>query len=309
MLMGAGVTWLAPGLWLVSFLSVRAADLTPVPDPASGPTQNVAVVPFEFRRGHIMIPSRVNGSSPFSFMLDTGFSMTMIGPAQAETLQLKRVGEVTIVGVAGEEIADVFAGPTFDFSGRMYSPRRVASLPSDRRNRKRDGVLGYGFFKRFVVEIDHAGRTLRLHEPQTFQYSADGEVIPLTFRKTTPIVEAWINQPDRPPIKAWFEIDTGCDGCLCLGHDFAASNQLLPPESARGGAKQGVGGDAQTIAGHVPQLQLGRNIIDRPAVDFFQKGSPVDAGLAGHIGIEILRKFKVIFDYSRERMILEKVSP
>jgi hypothetical protein len=32
----------------------------------------------------------------------------------------------------------------------------------------------------------------------------------------------------------------------------------------------------------------------------------VDRGLAGHIGLEALRQFKVIFDYSRRQMILEK---
>jgi len=31
----------------------------------------------------------------------------------------------------------------------------------------------------------------------------------------------------------------------------------------------------------------------------------VNGGLAGHIGLGTLRKFKVIFDYSRRRVILE----
>jgi len=33
----------------------------------------------------------------------------------------------------------------------------------------------------------------------------------------------------------------------------------------------------------------------------------VDDGLAGHVGMEVLRRFRVIFDYSRERMILERI--
>jgi hypothetical protein len=32
----------------------------------------------------------------------------------------------------------------------------------------------------------------------------------------------------------------------------------------------------------------------------------VDRGLAGHIGFGVLKHFKVIFDYSRRQMILEK---
>ena len=46
-------------------------------------------------------------------------------------------------------------------------------------------------------------------------------------------------------------------------------------------------------------------IHPKPQTDFFLEGSPVDAGLAGHIGIGALNRFKVIFDYSRRQMILE----
>ena len=45
--------------------------------------------------------------------------------------------------------------------------------------------------------------------------------------------------------------------------------------------------------------------IERPDTDFFLDGSPVDGEAAGHIGIGVLREFRMIFDYSRRRMILE----
>jgi hypothetical protein len=41
------------------------------------------------------------------------------------------------------------------------------------------------------------------------------------------------------------------------------------------------------------------------SANFFAEGSPAGEGLAGHIGLGVLREFKVIFDYSRRRMILE----
>jgi hypothetical protein len=53
-------------------------------------------------------------------------------------------------------------------------------------------------------------------------------------------------------------------------------------------------------------LQLGATKIEKADTDFFLEGSPVDEGLAGHIGIGILNRFKVTFDYSRRQMILEK---
>ena len=105
-----------------------------------------------------------------------------------------------------------------------------------------------------------------------------------------------------------FEIDTGCDGGLCLGSDFVEANRLLESTGKTDSSgRRGLGGGARTRIGHVPKFRLGSQVIERPLTNFFLEGSPVDDGLAGHVGMEVLRRFRVIFDYSRERMILERI--
>ncbi len=273
----------------------------------AGEATNPVAVPFKLQRGRVMIPARVNGSEPFSFMLDTGFSITTVHPALAEQLDLRQAGRVTIVGIAGEEEAPMYAGVVFDFGGASYAPRRVASLPSERnRWRRQDGVLGSGLLRRFVMEIDGEAKLVRLYEPTNFVYSGHGEILPLRFRKDTPAVEATIGVPDRLAIKGEFEIDTGCDSGLCLGHPFVEKNQLLAATETRDSAKFGVGGGASTRSGHVAELRLGRFTVDRPQTDFFVEGSPVSDPFAGHIGMGVLREFKVIFDFSRKQLILER---
>jgi len=92
---------------------------------------------------------------------------------------------------------------------------------------------------------------------------------------------------------------------LLQPYGVVEANHLLDESETRGGGKFGVGGGAKTRSGHLPQLRLGSAKIDQPDTDFFLEGSPVDRGLAGHIGIGVLNHFKVIFDYSRRQMILE----
>jgi hypothetical protein len=71
-----------------------------------------------------------------------------------------------------------------------------------------------------------------------------------------------------------------------------------------------VGGGAGSRIGRLESLQFGRLRVERPEANFFQQGSPAAEGLAGHIGIEALRNFRAIIDYSRRRLILEsKPSP
>jgi predicted aspartyl protease len=253
---------------------------------SSEPVTNPVVIPFKLQRGHVMVPARANGSETRFFMLDTGFSITMLDPALAESLGLKRAGSVTIVGIAGEEPVNMFEGPTFDLAGAIWKPRRVAAFRAGTRSgsRRRDGIFGSSFFRRFVVEIDPAGKALKLHEPNTYRYSGPGAVLPLTFKGSTPVVEASVELPDKSSVKAQFEVDTGCTGSLCVGRHFVQTHQLVPTNSPSQDGRFGVGGDMRTRAGHLPRLQLGDVIITKPEADFFLDGSPVDAPLAGHLG-------------------------
>jgi predicted aspartyl protease len=292
-------------LLLLSTISPHAQ-----PDTASEPPvgTNPVVTPFKLQRGHIMVLARANGSEPRWFMLDTGYGTTMLDSALADALGLKRAGRITIVGIAGEEPANVFEGPTFELGSATWRPRRVAAFPASdaSRTRQRDGIFGSSFFRRFVVEIDSAGKMLRLHQPKAYQYSGSGEVLPLAFKGSTPIVEATVRLPDQSSVKAQFEIDTGCTGSLCLGRHFVEAHQLVPTNSPSQDRRFGVGGGMRTRSGHLTRLQLGNVVITKPAADFFLDGSPVDPPLAGHIGWELLRDFKVIFDYAQEQMILER---
>ena len=268
----------------------------------------LAEVPLKARNGDLLVETRINGSEPLLFKLDTGFGITTIHPNRIESLNLEHVGHMTIIGIAGEEEADTYAKAVFDFDGAAYSPRRIASLPSDtrRRWRKRDGILGEGFFRRFVVEIDVAKQRLRLFEPKTFEYHGSGEILPISFKKDTPIIDASITPEGRTAIPGRFEIDTGCDGDLCIGHEFVAANHLLDEgATAQSDTRRGVGGGVEIHTGTLSELRIGRLVVKEPSVSFFLEGSPAGEGQAGHIGLGVLERYKMIFDYSRKRIILE----
>jgi len=289
-----------------AFLSSGAA-VTPAPGQTSAPPAAVAV-PIKLHQGDLLVEARVNGSDFLTFKLDTGFGITTISPNRADSLHLQRAGGLTIDGIAGEERADTFRGAEFSFEGMTFRPRRVAALPSERqtRQRTRDGILGADFFRRFVVEIDVPSRRMRLYEPSGFTYSGTGQVIPLQFRRDTPIIEAVIQPPDREPVTGRFEIDTGCDDCLCLGHDFVSANRLLDNAKPRTeSARRGVGGSAPTQHGTLDELRLGELVVKKPSANFFLEGSPAGNGQAGHIGLGALQRFKMIFDYGHRKLILE----
>jgi predicted aspartyl protease len=267
----------------------------------------LAKFPITFSRERVMVPVSLNGSNYLSFLLDSGYSLTMVRPELAEALQLKRGRDITIIGIAGQERAATYEGAVLDIGKARYEPRRIAALPSENTRRRRDGILGSGLFRAFVIEIDFTAKQLALYAPTNFNYAGRGEIVPLSFRRgsTAPVIDATIPGTNGAIIRGQFEIDTGCDSSVCLGHDFAKEHRLLDETATRDSEKFGVGGGTRTRSGHLPQLRMGAATVEKPQTDFFLEGSPVDPGLAGHIGITALNRFKVIFDYSRKQMILE----
>jgi hypothetical protein len=263
-------------------------------------------IPITWTHHRVMIPAQINGSKTVSVLLDNGFTIPTLHPAIIDEFGLQPSGSIRINGIAGEERAPTYRGIIFNLGTASYAPRRVAAIPSERdRRRRRDGVIDAGLFRRFVVEIDPAEKVVRLHAPETFRYSGKGEILPLRIVDEVAVVHGSVVRSDGSAVADEFEVDMGCDSGLCLGSAFVERNNLLDVrgESSR---KFGVGGGVETKSGSVNALRLGSIDVREPQTDFFLRGSPVNDPHAGHIGMGVLHQFKVIFDYSRKQMILER---
>src|SRR5687767_10803446 len=62
--------------------------------PAADPSNSITV-PIQLRRGHVMVPVKV-GATNLSFLLDTGYGVTMLRADHAASLGLQRRGSMTI---------------------------------------------------------------------------------------------------------------------------------------------------------------------------------------------------------------------
>jgi hypothetical protein len=282
-------------LWILAPTRARAEEIAaPV------------TIPITFTHHRVMVPAQINGAKAVSVLLDNGFTIAMVHPAIVDELGLEPSGSIRINGIAGEERAPTYRGIVFNLGTAAYAPRRVAAIPSERdRRRRRDGILDAGLFRRFVVEIDSAAKLLRLHRPESFTYAGSGQILPLRFIDEVAVVRGSVLLPDGAVIDDEFEVDMGCDSGLCLGNAFVERHKLLD-EKAEASRKFGVGGGVETKSGAVPALKLGALEVREPQTDFFLRGSSVNEPLAGHIGMGVLHQFKVIFDYSRKMMILER---
>ncbi len=178
-----------------------------------------------------------------------------------------------------------------------------------------DGMLGYDFINRLVVEIDYVSRTVNLYEPQNYKYSGSGEIIPLIMLEDdsdgkVPLVRVQIMQLARAPIEGKLIADLALRSAITFNTPFVEANKLLQPPQKTIEAVLGAGAmlrESIQPIGRLANIQLGRFTIQSPVAIFFQDKQGVMASpeFDGVIGSEVLRRFKVIFDYLRQRMILE----
>lgn len=266
-------------------------------------------IPFDLYMNLIFLQVRVNGSTTLWFNLDTGLQTTIFDSKQAEALGLK-LEDKSSIDVPGGTIELAFAsGVSFALPGVELSNQRVRTLPltvfTPVLGRPIHGTIGHDLFSRFVVEIDYAAQVINLYDPKGYQYFGKGEIVPITIETDEPFLQAKIIQAGRTPIPAKLKIDTGSVNELGLNGSFVQAAKLVHPEQ-KIVPQPGValGGLTENYVTRIGDLQIGRLLIKNPVAGYSK--DVTRGGDAGTIGGEIFRRFKVIFDYSRRRIILEK---
>ncbi len=267
-------------------------------------------IPFELNGNHVFLQGRVNNSEPLWFTLDTGAAASVINTRRARELGLALAGNSRAQGAGGTVESSRLSGIKFSLPGVELNNLTVMALALDSieasAGRSMDVILGAELFARYVVEVDYASKLITLYEPQTFVYQGKGEILPLTFAQNHPYVRGRVNLQGQPPIEGDFVIDAGSNFALTMLPAFAGKHKMLehvsPVIQSRA---RGVGGDFAIAIGRVESLELGRFKLHNPTTAFPERGFFGREGAAGNIGGLILRRFKVIFDYSRKRMILE----
>jgi predicted aspartyl protease len=271
-------------------------------------------IPFVLSNNLVILQASINGSQPLDFILDTGASTSVINDSRAKQLGLKLEAKTDAATQGGSIEASFVKGVSLRLSGFEFPRMTLAAIRLSGLEaglgRRVDGILGYEIFNRFVVEIDYASRVVTFYEPQGYKYSGRGEVIPISIEDSTPFVVGRITGPKL--IKGNFLIDTGAPGILNIAGPFAAKHKLLDsvPHTISITSGALLAGRSSGKIGRVKGFQMGSLVVKDPVVNFSHdiagsEGDEASTEYGGLIGGEILRRFKLIADYSGKRIILE----
>lgn len=273
------------------------------------------LIEFKFIKNLIIFPLYINSKGPFNFILDTGVGILLLtDPLLKDSLHLHTSRNITITGFG--EGRDVKAGITSELNIKINNVIsgniQAAILEKDAFDLSSytgmpvHGILGFEFFNSFIVGINYEAKTIKVYKPETWYIPKKGFAVPIIIEVFKPYVQCTIS-PNGKVLEGKMLIDTGSGHPVWLEkHD----NKPIEPPEKNINANLGVGlnGDIYGRIARLKGIKLSKyDIKDIVAAfpDTGESNSKVLVDRVGSIGTPLLKRFNVVFDYSRETMYLK----
>ena len=250
----------------------------------------------------LFVDVRVNSSEPMRFITDSASTYSMIRKAEADKLKLKPAGGMSLRG-GGGEFNVKFTKADLEVGALKLNDVNlgVTDLPPHYA-----GLLGADLFENFVVTIDYEKGEVEIFDPRTFHPDSKATRIPLNIRSRIPSVEASITYGGKT-VTGEFRIDTASGQPITLRHPFAEKNSFPPPGAPTQTSQSGaLGGQVEWLLARADSIRIDELEFKNPIVQVYATNRGAGGGtlLAGMIGNDLLRRFRVTFDCPHKQLFL-----
>ncbi len=275
---------------------------------------NSVEIPFETYGNHLYLHGKLNNTVTHDLLLDSGAADIFISQSKAQAFNLKSVGKSAIPGGAtGQVLTNRVKGVTLQLGALTLKDEESVVIPTAETTklgqyfgRTVTGIVGYELFQQHVVEVDYQHQVLRLHRPQTYRYQGKAKPISLEVQGERPYVEMTVSPYGSSALKGLFLIDLGSGGALSLATGCGLDRRLIAAAPQILVRKLSTIHGAENIRlGRIRQVQIAQQSLDQPIAVFTADRTVECDQATGKLGNQILRQFKVIFDYPHRQLILE----
>lgn len=276
-------------------------------------------IKFELINNLVIIPLEINGTE-LTFILDSGVSKPILfNITQSDSIAINNVSEVTIRG-----LGDGAPMKALSSKGNLFKIGDARNLSQDLYVvLDRDinfsptlgfpvhGIMGYDLFRDLVVELNYGSRVLKLHDPRTYRprERRNSQTIPLDIIGRKAYIQGTVLMKDTANVSVKLLVDTGSSDALWLfpeperGLDIPAKNY----EDHLG---TGLSGEIYGKRSKIRGFKIGDFVLKEAKVAFPNwdafAGRTRMGGRDGSGGGELLKRFNLVFDYSRGSLTLRK---
>ncbi|PTQ99568.1 aspartyl protease [Mucilaginibacter yixingensis] len=276
-------------------------------------------IPFRIVRNMVIVQLNINHKGPFNFVLDTGVGVMVI----TDTTLIDSLGNIPrrnikLFGLGGEE-CEAYVTPNLHITMPYLSSHNVAAavLKKDHFDLSGyagmpiHGLLGYDFFNSLAVKLNFTDSVMTVTHPEDAgKLMRNGVKVPITIENKEPYAVTTIKLPDGKQISAKMVVDIGA------GHPISLESMLqqngLPQNFIVANLGVGLTGPVSGFVSRVPEFDIGNKklkdvLTSFPDMNYLRKQMHI-VPRDGNIGLGILKRFTVVFDYTNNAMYLKATS-
>jgi len=261
-------------------------------------------IDFEFQDGkRIFVPVKINGHDAM-VLLATGLPVSDIDKTFAASIGLQPKDSAKALGTSGDDTASLIHGLQIQI-GNLTLQDDTASAVDFAPLAKHIGhplpvLLGDDAFNELAVDIDFAHHRIAFRDPAS-QTKPDGAVeVPLIRVEDLHLVPVSIE--GAPP--AQFELGLGNSGEILVYQPYYEPHKLLEDRRVSKRLSAGTGGFIPETVATLSRAEFaGVTFVNMPAAFIPPNvaGTKSDV-IAGDIGLPVLSHFRLIIDYSHDRL-------
>jgi len=276
-------------------------------------------IKFKLINNLILIPVQINGVE-LSFILDTGVSKPIVFNIinVSETLKINNSEKIFLRGLGEGEPVEalrsrnniISIGDAININQDLYAVYNAKLNFTPRLGVPVHGIIGYDFFKDFVVEINYSNKYIKIYENSTYQYKEckNCETLNLDFFNKKPYLNAQVTVNNKDiPVKLL--IDSGGSDALWLFEDDSIGLTINENNfvdflgHGLNGSVYGKRSKVETFS--INSFKLTKANVafpDSTSISIAKNFKDRNGSLAGNI----LKRFNLIIDYKRGLIQLNK---
>jgi len=267
----------------------------------------------------MIVPIDVNGTE-LSFILDSGVSTPILfNISETDSVQINNVSEVSIKGFGNDAPikALISKGNQFRLKNITNENQKLFVVMDKSINFSTSlgipvhGIIGYDLFRDFVVDINYIKKIIKFRDSNSYTYkkSENKEVLPLSIRAKKAYLNTGLQLKQGKELPVRLLLDTGSSDALWL---FENDSINVPDKHYDDFLGKGLNGNIYGKRTKVDGLRIGRFVLKDAKAAFPDKESMRAlknlVSRNGSLGGCVLKRFHVVFDYRRNRIVLSKNS-
>ncbi|HET8887219.1 MAG TPA: aspartyl protease family protein [Salinimicrobium sp.] len=273
---------------------------------------------FELVNDLIIVPVQLNGVE-LSFLLDTGVDKTILFSLKAnDSMELHSTSSVFFRGLGTDKAVkalqskghQIQIGKAINNNTTVFIIFEHEMSLSTRMGVPIHGIIGYDFFKDFVVKVNYQTRKLKVYDPKKFEYrNCRGcDDLEIVFQKNKPFTKVAAQVNDSISKNLNLLIDSGSGDALWLFQ--GTDKQLQVPENAFPDFLGfSLSGSVHGFRSRIPSLKIGNFKFEEITASFpdttYTEGINELHNRDGSLGSKVLKRFHMIIDYSHNKIRLK----